>query len=152
MEEKAKAGRPLGIAILAVLDIICGIAALIGGIVLAAVSTIVDEPEIEDAIRDAMTSAGVTNVEAILDILATVLIVLGVFICIMGLVAIVVGWGFWTGKQWAWILGVILFIVSIVFSAVGMVWAPTNVIGVIIDAVILYYLFRPNVKAWFGRT
>lgn len=152
MEEKAKADRPLGIAILAVLDIICGIAALIGGIVLAAVSTIVDEPEIEDAIRDAMTSAGVTNVEAVLDILATVLIVLGVFICIMGLVAIVVGWGFWTGKQWAWILGVILFIISIAASAVGMVWAPTNVIGVIIDALILYYLFRPNVKAWFGRT
>jgi hypothetical protein len=152
VEEKAKADRPLGIAILAVLDIICGIAALIGGIVLAAVSTIVDEPEIEDAIRDAMTSAGVTNVEAVLDILATVLIVLGVFICIMGLVAIVVGWGFWTGKQWAWILGVILFIISIAASAVGMVWAPTNVIGVIIDALILYYLFRPNVKAWFGRT
>jgi hypothetical protein len=152
VEEKAKADRPLGIAILAVLDIICGIAALIGGIVLAAVSTIVDEPEIEDAIRDAMTSAGVTNVEAVLDILATVLIVLGVFICIMGLVAIVVGWGFWTGKQWAWILGVILFIISIAVSAVGMVWAPTNVIGVIIDALILYYLFRPNVKAWFGRT
>jgi len=32
------------------------------------------------------------------------------------------------------------------------VWAPTSVIGIIIGAVILYYLFRPNVKAWFGKT
>ena len=147
------ADRPLGIAILAVLDIICGIAALIGGILMAAVSTIIaDEPEIEDAIRDAMTSGGVTHVEAVLDIIATVLIVFGVIICIMGLVAIVVGWGFWTGKQWAWILGVIFEIVSIVVSAVGMVWSPTNVVSVIIGVLILYYLFRPNVKAWFGRT
>ena len=150
------ADRPLGIAILAVLDIICGIAALIGGIVLAAVSTIIDDvPEIEDAIRDAMTSGGVTDVEAVLDIIATVLIVFGVIICILGLVAIVVGWGFWTGKQWAWIVGVIYFIVDIAVSAVSMVWpvwSPSGVVGVIIAAVILYYLFRPNVKAWFGRT
>ena len=147
------ADRPLGIAILAVLDIICGIAALIVGILMAAVSTIIaDLPEFEDAIRDVMTSVWVTDVEAAIDILATVLIVLGVIICIMGLGAIVVGWGFWTGKQWAWILGVIYFIVSIVISAVGMVWSPTNVVSVIIGVVILYYLFRPNVKAWFGRT
>ncbi len=147
------ADRPLGVAILAVLNIICGIAATIGGIALAAVSTIVDDvPEIEDAIRDAMTSAGTYDVEAILDIVATVLIVLGTTILILGLFAIVVGWGFWTGKQWAWIVGVILEIVSIVISAVGMFWSPSNVVSVIIGVVILYYLFRPNVKAWFGRT
>lgn len=70
----------------------------------------------------------------------------------MGLVGIAVGWGFWKGSGWAWIVGVIFYIVGIGISAVGMVWwSLTNVIGVIIGVVILYYLFRPNVKAWFGK-
>lgn len=149
--EKAKADRPLGIAILAVLDIIGGILAFIGGIGMAAVSAVVNDPEIRDMIRDSMISAGVADVDAILDILATVLIVFGAILFIMGLVGIAVGWGFWKGSGWAWIVGVIFYIVGIGISAVGMVWSLTNVIGVIIGVVILYYLFRPNVKAWFGK-
>lgn len=155
MEEKPKVDRPLGIAILAVLDIIGGILAFIGGIAAAAASTIVNDPDVRDVIRDAMISAGVTDVDAVLDILATVLIVVGMTIFAMGLVAIVVGWGLWTGKQWAWVIAVFLYIAGIVISVVFMVWpvwSPTNVIGIIIGAVILYYLFRPNVRAWFGRT
>lgn len=149
--EKAKAERPLGITILAVLAIIGGILAFIGGITMAAVSTMVNNPDIRDMIRDAMISVGITDVDAVLEILVTVLIVAGAIILIMGLGGIVVGWGFWAGKQWAWIVGVIFYIVGIVISAVGMVWSLTNVIGVIIGVVILYYLFRPNVKAWFGK-
>jgi len=152
MEEKPRVDRPLGIAILAVLDIIVGILAFIGGIAVAAVSTIVDDPDVKDMIREAMISAGVTDVEAVLEILPTVLLVIGVTIFVMGLVGIVVGWGLWTGKQWAWIIGVIFYILAIAISAVSMVWSPADVIGVIIGVVILYYLFRPNVRAWFGRT
>ena len=80
-----------------------------------------------------------------------VLGLLGAILFIMGLIGIAVGWGFWKGSGWAWIVGVIFYIVAIVISAVGMVWSLTNVIGVIIGVVILYYLFRPNVKAWFGK-
>jgi len=150
--EKAKAERPLGITILAVLGIIGGILAFIGGITMAVASTMVNNPDIRDMIRDAMISAGITDVDAVLEILATVLIVAGAIIVIMGLVGIVISWGFWTGKQWAWIVGVIFYIVGTVISVVGMVWSLTNVIGVIIGVVILYYLFRSNVKAWFGKT
>ncbi len=149
--EKAKAERPLGIAILAVLDIIGGIFAFILGIFMAAVSTMVNNPDIRDMIREAMISAGITDVEAVLEIIVTVVIVVGAIMFIMGLVGIVVGWGFWAGKKWAWIIGVIFYTVGIVISAVGMVWSLTNVIGVLIGVVILYYLFRPNVKAWFGK-
>lgn len=155
MEEKPRVDRPLGVAVLAVLDIIGGILAFIGGITMAAVSAMVNNPDIRDMIRDQMISAGVANVDAILDMLVTVLIVVGVIMFIMGLVGVVVGWGFWAGKQWAWIIGVIFYVVGVVISVVGMVWpvwSPTSVIGIIIGAVILYYLFRPNVKAWFGRT
>ena len=155
MEEKPRVGRPLGVAILAVLDIIVGILAFIGGIAATAVSTIVNDPEIRDAIRDAMISAGIADVDAVLDILATVLLVIGAIMFVMGLVGIVVGWGLWAGKQWAWIIAVIFYIAGIVISAVFMVWpvwSPIDVIGVIIGVVILYYLFRPNVRAWFGRT
>lgn len=155
MAEKPRVERPLGVAVLAVLDIIGGILAFIGGIAMAAVSAMVNNPDFRDMIRDAMISVGVTNVDAILDMLVTVLIVVGVTMFIMGLVGVVVGWGFWAGKQWAWLIGVIFYIVGVVISVVGMVWpvwSPTSVIGIIIGAVILYYLFRPNVKAWFGKT
>jgi uncharacterized membrane protein HdeD (DUF308 family) len=44
----------------------------------------------------------------------------GVFI-IAGLVAFLLAYGFWTGRGWAWILGIIFSIVGIVLGAVSLI-------------------------------
>jgi len=67
------------------------------------------------------------------------------FLVIVGLISLAVAYGFWTGSGWGWWLGIILAILQIVsiFSL--------NVIGFIIGIIMVYYLTRPHVKAWFHK-
>jgi len=62
-------------------------------------------------------------------------------------------YGLWNGKRWAWTItlilsgiGIILGIASIAVGNIG------GVFHIIINGVIIYYLYRPNVKAFFGRS
>ena len=131
--EEAKVEKPLGIAILAVLNIIGGIFAIIGGASIAALT-------------------GVMAAEAIPGIFGVIIGVFGGILIIMGILGVAVGWGFWKGKEWAWIIGLTFYIISIILSLVGAVQPPyTGIVGVIIGALLVYYLFRPNVKSWFVR-
>lgn len=135
--EEAKAERPLGIAILAVLDIIGGILALFGGITLAALSGEVSEKASE--------LSGFT-------ISSDLLVAVGIFAIVMGIIAVAVGWGFWKGSEWAWTLGVVLYIIGIIFGVGSLAQGSvSSLVSIIIGGLIVYYLFRLNVKAWFGK-
>ena len=77
---------------------------------------------------------------------------LGAALIIIGLAYFGVAYGLWKGLKWTWIITlivtVIAFISGLELIIVGNVGA---VIPVIINAIIIYYLFKPNVKAYFGR-
>ena len=61
-------------------------------------------------------------------------------------------YGLWKGKGWAWTITVILSFIGI---ALGIVSIVTGNIGaifhLIINAVVVYYLYRPHVKTFFGK-
>jgi len=65
----------------------------------------------------------------------------------------VMAYGLWKGKSWAWTITLILSAIGIIFAiasiAAGNIGA---VFHIIINAVIIYYLYRPNVKAFFGKS
>ncbi len=65
----------------------------------------------------------------------------------LGIISFGMAWGLLKGKPWAWTVTLILTIISPIFGVPSM-----NVIGIIIDVVILYYLLRPHVKAYFGKS
>jgi hypothetical protein len=71
---------------------------------------------------------------------APVLAGLGGLFILIGLVELLLAWGLYTGKNWA-------RIVAIIFAILGLLAIP---IGTIISIIILYYLTRPHVKAFFG--
>ena len=62
------------------------------------------------------------------------------------IVFFIVGKAFLDGWTIAWYLGVILQALSLVG---GIITFPAGLVSVVISAVILYYLFRPAVKAFF---
>ncbi len=70
----------------------------------------------------------------------------GVFVA-LGIASFVIAWGLFKGKSWAWTVTLIITIISLGFSLVAF-----DLIGLIIDGIILYYLFRPHVKAYFGKS
>ena len=113
--------RPIGVTIIALLAILGGIAFLASGL-----GTLVLIPLIG--------------------------IFLGSGMFILGLAYFLMAYGLWKGKGWAWTLtlilsgiGIIIGIGSIVVGNFG------SIFHTIINAIIIYYLYRPNVKAFFNR-
>ena len=136
--------RPRGVSIIAVLVAIQGIFFLILGI-LALVAVIV-----------AATSTGTTvNGYAITG--ATVSIVAGVLagvFLVVGLVSLLLAWGLWTLKRWAFWATVIIEIISLLNSVLAFTQPHANfwsaAVGMIIPIVILVYFFADaNVRAAF---
>jgi len=78
--------------------------------------------------------------------------VIGSILIVLGIASFVVAWGLLKGKGWAWIVTIIITIISLVFNALSIVSGNIGaIVGIIIDGVIIYYLYRPNVKSYFGR-
>ena len=79
-------------------------------------------------------------------------IFIGSGLFILGLAYFLVAYGLWNGRSWAWTLtlilsgiGIIVGIGSIIVGNIG------SVIHTIINAIIIYYLYRPTVKSFFNK-
>jgi hypothetical protein len=95
----------------------------------------------------------------------------------IGIVSFIVAYGLLKGMRWAWTVTIVLSIISIVLSVIAiaavhaLVWLGLGIIlppgaiidpspppppfgaiiSIIISGIIIYYLYRPNVKAYFGK-
>jgi hypothetical protein len=80
-------------------------------------------------------------------------IAFGAVLVAIAVVSFIVAYGLLKGKRWAWTVAIILSLISIVWNVVTLVTAANfgGIIGIIISGIILYYLFRPYVKAYFGK-
>jgi hypothetical protein len=136
MSEPAPAtARPTGITILAVLSAIGGILGILGGIALIGLGGI---------------GAATTGEAAFFGVGA----VFGVLALALGIASLAFAYGAWTLQPWAWTLGIILQGANIIFAVVAIIGGSTiqsQIIGVAIAGVILYYLMQPNIKAAFGK-
>jgi len=138
----AQQQRPTGITILAVLAFIGGIFGICGGL-----GGIVGG----SFLGGLAASYGANNAAALGGMLAVYSIVALAF----AVADLVFGFGAWTLKPWAWMLGMVLFGLNIVFQLVALIagWATFGgiIISVAIAGVIIYYLLTPDVKKAFGR-
>jgi uncharacterized membrane protein (DUF2068 family) len=78
---------------------------------------------------------------------------IGIALTALGLAYFVMAYGLWKGKGWAWSITIVLSFIGI---ALGIVSIATGNVGaifhVIINVVVLYYLYRIYVKLFFGKT
>lgn len=81
---------------------------------------------------------------------AIIAMVVSVVAVIFGLIYLLLAWGLWNGKGWAWTITLILTILSLLSSLIT-VMLGIGIVSLIIAALILYYLTRPHVKAFFGK-
>lgn len=81
--------------------------------------------------------------------------ILGAALLIIGILYLATGIGFFGGKGWAWTIGMIVSVLSIIVNVVQVIINPANiggaVISIIIPLIIIYYLTRAHVKAFFGK-
>jgi len=79
-------------------------------------------------------------------------IAFGIVLLAIAIVSFVVAYGLLKGLGWAWTVTVILSIISIVFNAISIATGNiAAIISIIISGIIIYYLYRPHVKAYFGK-
>jgi hypothetical protein len=134
--------RPAGITILAVIAIIYGIftllVALLGLLGLALATTAAYGATIH-------YSTGMLVYATISDI-------------ILGILYLVFGFGAFQLKGWAWTAGVAALVLDVVRNIVSVVIRGFSagaivipIITIVIALVLLWYLFRPNVRAAFGK-
>lgn len=122
--------RPAGVVALVVLQIIGGFVSFIAGAVFISIS--------EEAYRSsAYRGSAYQSPDAFLAILGA----LGPFFVLGGLFKFLLAWGLWAGRSWA-------RITAMVFAAISLLGIP---VGTIIGALLLYYLTRPPVEAFFGK-
>jgi hypothetical protein len=153
-------GRPLLITVFGVLFTIVAISALIGGAAILMISSI-----IADFAAEALAEMGyIVTTEQIVSLFG----IIGIVCLIVAAVLLIIAIGFFKGWKFVWYLFVIMVLLNIV-SAIALVFIdPTEILpelsglydttsqyywmaaGVLIDVLILYYMFRPKVKVFFS--
>jgi hypothetical protein len=120
----AENARPLGVTIIGILWIIAGILTIVG--------------------------AGIGGATLAIIGLGALGAMVGVVFVIIGLIYLALGYGCFKGWPWVWPVGVIFTIIGIIIYLLSIIANPAgSIIGIIIDIIILWYLFQPQVKAWF---
>jgi hypothetical protein len=120
--------RPLAVTIIAILNII-------GGIIFIAIGL------------------GALGIAAIVPELSIVLFAIAGVLIAIGIATLFVSYGLWKGKGWAWSTALLLSYIGIAFSIISIVGGdPFSIINLIINIVIIYFLYKPQVKEFFGKT
>ena len=117
--------RPTLITIIAILYFLVGVLSIISGLVM-----IVGGAAVGQLVLGSMT---------------------GAVLIVVGLVNLVIAGGFWNGWKAIWYLAVIFGVLELIICIVGVFSVgPLSLVGLLIEALLLYYMFRPNVKEFFG--
>jgi hypothetical protein len=83
-------------------------------------------------------------------------IALAYVVIIFGILGLALGAGFFTGAKWAWMAGVMIYVISIGLGIAeiiygGQVGLIGGIIRTIAGIVIPIYLTRPNPRGFFGK-
>ena len=164
---QAERKRPTGVTVIAILGIISGIIGLVIGIGLVLIGPFLSQVSETDM-------SGILENERFSDVNSTDLMttfnqfkeisgyfhILGIILIALAIASFVVSWGLLKGKGWAWISAIILSIIGIVIGVIIIVLDGTTgdissvigqIMGIIINGIVLWYLHRQNVKSYFGR-
>ena len=81
---------------------------------------------------------------------------LAIVVTIFGILGLTLGVGFYTGALWAWMGGIVIYIISILLGILEIVYGGTvggvgGVIRIVAGIVIPLYLTRVGPKSFFGK-
>jgi hypothetical protein len=152
----ATSSRPSGVIVIAILTIIGGIIMLIIGPPLAFAGTIIPfvfESIPEQQQQQKLTSGDVDLPQVSPSLVGAGILALGWLLMAIGIFSFIVAYGLLKGRSSAWKLTVILSTISIAVNAISIATGNTiGIVNIIISGIILYYLYRPHVRAYFGKS
>lgn len=127
--------RPGGVTLLATLQILLGILFFFGAFALT------------------VAGFGLPEVFPHVRLFPVRLFVVAIVLFVLAAIELGLAFGVWSGIGWAWgsslafaVLGVVFFVFSL-FLRPGL----GEIVALIIDLLVLYYLMQPKVQAYFGK-
>lgn len=132
--------RPTGITILAVLAIISGIFGILAALGEFGIGVVGLTGPVQQQLDGIGPALGVLS--------------LGIVALVVAVAQLVFGVGAWQLRPWAWTLGVVLQIVSIVITLVQMIgngFSAGRLISLAISLAILFYLYQPDIRRALGQ-
>ena len=140
--------RPVGITILAILQLIAGIFSLIAAIGMGAISTMGGMQGMTG-----MTGMyGTHGMPSFGPMAVAFGGFLAVFFAILAVFAFVISGALFSGKRWGRTLVIIISIIDLIIGGVSVGGGDAGgIVGMILNLVILYYMWRPHVIAYFHR-
>jgi hypothetical protein len=144
------------VIVIAILTIIGGIIMLIIGPPLAFAGTIIPfvlQSIPEQQQQQNLTSGDVDLSQVSPSLVGAGILALGWLLMALGIFSFIVAYGLLKGRSSAWKLTVILSTISIAVNAISIATGNTiGIVNIIISGIILYYLYRPHVRAYFGKS
>jgi hypothetical protein len=119
--------RPLALTIIAILVIITGVVFIAGGLFIFGFAALVPD-------------------------LGTVFFGIGGVLIAIGIGYLVVSYGLFKAKGWAWSVTLVLAYIGIALAIISIVSGNfLSAINLAINIAIVYFLYRPQVKDFFGK-
>ena len=139
-----KPKRPRGITVLGVLGMIGGIFAPIMGLFIMIISPYMANQS-NNLDTNSMLFSGPFSY------------VFGGFLVVDGVASFIISMGMLRGRKWAWKTSIVLYIIGMIIGSTLSIWSSSNLsniassaFGAGVDALIIYYFYRPHVKSYFG--
>jgi hypothetical protein len=130
-----KSSRPVGVTILAVFEVLIGIVGLLASLAIIGFS----------ALFSTLPRVG--------SLLGAVGLIIGGVVLFFSIIWLATGVGFLHGRSWSWTLGMIFSVLSLLGAigalTIGLITGGVG--GLIFWGLMLYYLTRTHVKAFFGK-
>jgi hypothetical protein len=167
-----RANRPLGVTIIAILTIIVGVVILFAGISLVALGVFLSFTSGDIIVNNNATLSADESSQFLMQFFGISSALIGAIMLAVGIGYIIMFYGLLKGKGWAWTITVILIIIGVGIQIVsgisGTIFNASiagsssgtdalisgvvgSIVGIAISIIILYYLYRPQVKAFFGK-
>ena len=76
-----------------------------------------------------------------------------IFLIIFGILAVIefiIAGALFSGKPWGRIIVIVLSIIGLMIGLVSIVGNPFSILNIMLDAFVLWYMWRPHVIAYFG--
>jgi hypothetical protein len=144
--------RPVGVTVMALLQLAVGALMLLSSIGFLALSALVTNQQIKEAIGSDAPQWLLDNAPLVFGSLAIMFLVLAI-------VALLIGYGFLKGRSWAWAAGIFFALISMLSAFINPLirgfsdssWVIDLIVALAVPWLIIIYLNRPSVKAFFNR-